>query len=138
MAAPPSHRHQSSLEGLIDFSTADLLFANEQQRAQAVSRFRRIVNYFEAAEKQGSSYDDGYNRLALIRLTFEYARSPESQDRLLGAFFRSLTLGMLEDSDGVDRNRDTVVASFRSLVFGFANFLMANFFLPRMSLPPAY
>lgn len=129
MAAPPSHRHQSSLEPL---------FENEQQRTQAVSRFCRIVEYFEAAEKQGNGYDDGYNRPALIRLTFEYPRSPDSQDRLLGTFFRSLALGMFEDSDGVDLACDHVVAGFRSHVLGFADFLMTNFFLPRVLLPLAY
>ena len=57
IAALSSHRHQSSLEGLIEFSIAEPLFANEQQRTQAVGRFLRIVNYFEAVEQQASSYD---------------------------------------------------------------------------------
>ncbi|KAK3935965.1 hypothetical protein QBC46DRAFT_396221 [Diplogelasinospora grovesii] len=127
--AAPSHRHQSSLEGLIDFSAAEPLFANEQQRTQAVGRFRRIVDYFEAAEQPASRYGDGYNRPALVRLTFEYARSQKSQDRFLGAFFRSLALGMLDD-DSVNLSDDSVVADFRSPLFGFAEFLMANFFLP--------
>ncbi|GAB1319485.1 hypothetical protein MFIFM68171_09695 [Madurella fahalii] len=125
--AAPSHRHQSSLEDVIDFSAAaQPLFANEQQRNRAVSRFRRIVNYFEDAQQPASRYGDGYNRPALVRLTFEYARSQESQDRFLGAFFRSLGLGMLDDS--VDH--DSELAGFRELLFGFADFLMANFFLP--------
>ncbi|KAH8754637.1 hypothetical protein F5883DRAFT_573340 [Diaporthe sp. PMI_573] len=127
--AAPSHRHQSSLEGLIDFSAAAPFFADEQQRTQAVGRFRRIVDYFEAAEQPAPRYGDGYNRPALVRLTFEYARSQTSQDRFLGAFFRSLALGMF-DNDNVDLSDESVVADFRSPLFGFAEFLMTNFFLP--------
>ncbi|KAH8763782.1 hypothetical protein F5883DRAFT_422871, partial [Diaporthe sp. PMI_573] len=121
-----------SLEGLIDFSAAATFFANEQQRTQAVGRFRRIVDYFEAAEQPAPRYGDGYNRPALVRLTFEYAHSQTSQDRFLGAFFRPLALGMLDD-DSVDLSDDSVVADSRSPLFGFAEFLMTNFFLPRIT-----
>ena len=131
--AAPSHRHQSSLEGLIDFSAAEPLFSNEQERAQAVGRFRRIVGHFEAVEQPSSKYGEGYNRPALVRLTFEYARSQESKDRFLGAFFRSLAIGMLDD-DNVNLSDNSAVADFREAVFGFAEFLVANFFLPRMSI----
>lgn len=131
--AAPSHRHQSSLEGLIDFSAAKPLFAHEQQRIQAVGRFHRIVDFSDAAEQPASRYGDGYNRPALVRLTFEYARSQKSKDRFLGAFFRSLAIGMLDD-DNVNLSDDSVIVDFRSPLFGFAEFLMANFFLPRISL----
>lgn len=116
---------------MIDFSAAAAQpsFANVQERAQAVGRFRRIVEYFEAAEPPASTRYPEYNRPALVRLTFEYARSPESQDMFLGAFFQSLALGMLDDS--VDLGDDSVVADFRPLLFGFADFLITNFFLPR-------
>ncbi|KAK0736708.1 hypothetical protein B0T21DRAFT_411856 [Apiosordaria backusii] len=117
------------MEGLIDFSAAEPLFANEQERAQAVGRFRRIVGHFEAVEQPASRYGEGFNRPALVRLTFEYARSQESKDRFLGAFFRSLAIGMLDD-DNVNLSDDSAVADFREAVFGFAEFLMANFFLP--------
>ncbi|KAK3384077.1 hypothetical protein B0T24DRAFT_72720 [Lasiosphaeria ovina] len=130
--AAPSHHYQSSLEGVIDFSAAQPLFANAQERTQAVGRFRRIVNYFEAAEQPAPRYSgcDKYNRPALIRLTFEYARSQESQDKFLKAFFQSLALGMLDDNDGIDLSDDRVVADFGSLLFGFADYLITNFFLP--------
>jgi len=132
--AAPSHRHQSSSEGIIDFSEAVPIFENDHQRAQAIDRFRRIVAHFENTEKQPASsrYGDGYNRPALIRLTFEYARSPESQDKFLKAFFQSLALGMLDDSDGIDLSDDANVASFRELVFSFADHLIYQFFLPCM------
>ncbi|KAK4170895.1 hypothetical protein QBC36DRAFT_369302 [Triangularia setosa] len=119
------HRHQSSLEGIIDFCKAGPIFENDQQRSQAVSKFHRIVAFYENTEQQPASsrYGDGYNRPALIRLTFEYARSPESQDKFLEAFFQSLALEMLDDNDGED-------ASVRELFFGFADYLVHHFFLP--------
>jgi len=135
----PSHRHQSSLEGLIDFTTTEPSFANEQERAQAVGRFRRIVGYFEAVEQPALRDGGGYNRPALVRYTFEYARSQESKDSFLRVFFRSLAIGMLDDDDNVNLSDDCVVADFREAVFGFAEFLMTNFFLPRMSISqPTY
>ena len=130
----PSHRHQSSLEDIIDFSETHPIFENGQQRAQAVGRFRRIVTYFES-EKTGkpqsaSRHIDGFNRPALLRLTFEYARSPESQEKFLKAFFPYLALGMLDSSDGFDLDDDDNVASLREPVFSFADQLIYHFFLP--------
>ncbi|KAK0651265.1 hypothetical protein B0T16DRAFT_453752 [Cercophora newfieldiana] len=136
--AGPSHRHQSSLEGILDFSEVDSIFENAQQRAQAISRFRRIIAYFENTTEpkppaSSSRFSEGYDRPALIRLTFDYVRSPESQDRVLKAFFKSLALGMLEDSDdndGIDLGDDSEVASLRTPVFAFADHLIYHFFLP--------
>ncbi|KAK3687440.1 hypothetical protein B0T22DRAFT_527268 [Podospora appendiculata] len=77
-----SHRHQSSLEGIIGLSEAAPIFENEEQRDQAIDRFRRIVAHFGNTEQQPASSRsyNGYNRPALVRLIFEYARSLESQD----------------------------------------------------------
>jgi hypothetical protein len=129
--AAPSHRHQSSLEGIIDLSEADPIFENEQQRALAIDRFRRIIAHFEKSEQQpASQYGDGYNRPALVRLTFEYALSSDSQDKVLKGFFQSLAIGMLDDS--IDLSDDREVTSLRELVFSFADHLIYHFFLPRM------
>jgi hypothetical protein len=136
--AAPAPRHQASLEGLIDFSAAAEPFANDEERAQAVGRFRRIVGYFEALEKPSSGYGDGYNRPALVRLTFEYARSQQSKDKFLMVFFQSLAIGLLDD-DNVDLADDSAVADLRDALFGLAEFLMTNFYLPRMPISqPAY
>ncbi|KAK3364164.1 hypothetical protein B0T25DRAFT_433638, partial [Lasiosphaeria hispida] len=81
MAAPG---HPSWLDG-IDFSLAQSLFANPRLRNQATNRFYHVVKHFEAREP--TRYHNNYNRPGLVRLTFEYARSPESQDRILSAFF---------------------------------------------------
>lgn len=122
-----SHRHQSHLDGIINFPPAPI-FSNDEQRAQATARFRRIVNHSEAVEPASRYNPLKYNRPALIRLTFEYARSAESRDRFLAAFFQSLALDILGHGDLSDEE----FADLREPLFGFAEFLMTNFFLPRM------
>jgi hypothetical protein len=122
MTAP---RHQSSLEGLIDFCMQQPTFADAAERARATARFQRIIGYLEEMDRPG----EPYNRPALVRLTFEYARSPESQDRFLAFFFRSLAIGMLDDDP--DDDDDETYADLCDLVFEVARFLMTNFFLPR-------
>ncbi|KAK3364156.1 hypothetical protein B0T25DRAFT_442834, partial [Lasiosphaeria hispida] len=120
--ATPAHR-PSSLDN-IDFSPAESLAANPPLRAQAVQRFHHVVYHFEAGEPARHSND--YNRPALVRLLFQYARSPASQNRFLAAFFQRLLLGM-GDADG-----DIVFDNgLRSLLFAFAEDLMNNFFIPR-------
>ncbi|KAK5656660.1 hypothetical protein OQA88_4640 [Cercophora sp. LCS_1] len=125
------HRHQVSLEGLIDFCAQGPLFANGHERARAAARFYHILNQFEAVEPNHSSQGPAnrrsrsYNRPALIRLTFEYARSAESQDMFLASFFRSLAIGMLDDADPPFPDPGLAEA-----FFGVAELLMANFFLP--------
>lgn len=116
MAAP---RHQSSLESLIDFVSQGPRFADTEERARAVARFYQVVSHFEATETSRP-----YNRAALIRLTFEYARSAESQDRFLAFFFQSLAIGPL---DGEVAYSDP---SLHEAFLGVARFLMNNFFLP--------
>ncbi|KAK3364068.1 hypothetical protein B0T25DRAFT_529208, partial [Lasiosphaeria hispida] len=114
----------SLLDG-IDFALTQPLFANPQLRTQAIHRFRCVVDHFQACEPPRFP-NKKYNRPALVRFTFEYARSPESQDRFLSAFFHRLRLGMA-DADG-DINLDD---NLHSLLFAFADDLMNNFFIPR-------
>ncbi|KAJ8132211.1 hypothetical protein O1611_g1407 [Lasiodiplodia mahajangana] len=59
---PPSsrHRHQSSLEGIIDFSTEPPL--GTEQHSVAKDRFNRIVDYFDT--------DDPSNRSPYHRSTY--------------------------------------------------------------------
>lgn len=69
-----------------------------------------------------------YNHLLLIRLTYEYARSEESQDRFLEAFFWfiGLPLDGEDDADIFCSEAKLYVA-----IFHFAEYLMDNFFPPR-------
>ena len=62
------------------------------QRSQAEQKFYRIIRHFEAAEGGTRGSNSGsssqYNRPLLIRFTYEYARSRESQ----GIFLRALSI----------------------------------------------
>jgi hypothetical protein len=119
---PPSplHRHQSSLEGIIDFSMEPTLGAD--QRAAARHKFHRIIDYFNT--DTGNPSDRGlYNRPQLIRFTYQYALSEQSRDNLLRAFFQAMTLSVNGDDD-------FDFEALRSNFFGFADYLLDNFFLP--------
>ncbi|TGJ83076.1 hypothetical protein E0Z10_g5688 [Xylaria hypoxylon] len=117
---PPSllHRHQSSLEGIIDFSTEPPL--GTKQRSVAKDRFNRIVDYFNTDDPSNRS---PYGRSQLIRFTYQYALSEQSQDNLLRAFFQAMTLS-LDDDDDFDFDE------LRPKFFSFADYLLDNFFLP--------
>ncbi|KAK5660689.1 hypothetical protein OQA88_12053 [Cercophora sp. LCS_1] len=101
------------------------LFANANERARAVARFYHIVNHFKSIET--SRPLKPYNRAALIHLTFEYARSAESQDRFLAFFFRSLAISMF-DGDVTCSDPDLGEA-----FLGVAELLMTNFLPLRAS-----
>lgn len=122
----PHHKHQSSLEGIIDFSSEPPLALGIRDRARR--RFYRIADHFDA--EGGNNANGGYDRSRLIRLTYDYARSPASQDNFLRAFFRSLELPLdREDDNDLDHLDERVRAAF----FGFADCLVDNFFLPSKS-----
>ncbi|KAK3364161.1 hypothetical protein B0T25DRAFT_59010 [Lasiosphaeria hispida] len=127
MAAPG---HPSLLDG-IDFSRAQSLSTNPQLRTQAINRFHHVVTHFEAGEP--TRYNNDYNRPALIRLTFQYARSPESQNRFLVAFFHRLLLGM------TDGHGDIILDNgLRSLLFAFAEDLLLSLFFPLLAAGNQY
>ena len=126
--AAPLDRHRSSLEDVLDFSAEPPL--PPDQRAQAEREFYNIVNHFEAIESRvpvATAVSRRYNRPVLIRLMFEYARSEESRDTFLRAFFQSMALPM----DGrVNLNDKAEEEDVGTILFNFADYLMDNFFLP--------
>ncbi|KAI1332186.1 hypothetical protein F5Y16DRAFT_358776 [Xylariaceae sp. FL0255] len=134
---PPLHRHQSSLEGLIDFSPAEGLSAT--QRAGAKRRFYRIINHFLPASEIENDDDDSsnnngarsltYSKPRLISLTYKYALSDGARDNFLRAFFQSIHLPVVRDGTA-DVDGDGDPDTFRSYVFDFADYLMDHFFLP--------
>ncbi|RYO88588.1 hypothetical protein DL763_005932 [Monosporascus cannonballus] len=117
--AAPHHRHQSSLEGIIDFSTKPSL--ETDQRIKAKNRFYSIVTHFDTAEN--NSNRSPYKRSQLIRYTYEYALSEASKNNFLLAFFQAMGLSI--DKDG-DSNFEEIGSAF----FDFADYLLDNFFLP--------
>ncbi|KAK3364005.1 hypothetical protein B0T25DRAFT_528957 [Lasiosphaeria hispida] len=108
-----AHHQSSSQEGIIDLvlaQPAQPVFANTQQRTEAINQFYHIVKDFEAAEPKPPGYNKkSYNRPALIRL----------------AFFQCLMLGMADGDGDINLNNDLC-----SLLFAFAEDLVHNFFLP--------
>lgn len=79
---------QSSLEGIIHFSTEQPLGASERTRAR--DTFYRIIEHVETANagRGGSSKGDEYNRALLVRLTYEHARSENPRIFTYGRFSR--------------------------------------------------
>lgn len=117
------HRHQSSLEGIIDFSTRPPLTA--AQRLSASRRFSQLVSHFDVPD----SSSKGYDRVKLIQLTYHYARSEESKDNFLRAFFESADLPIDGDED-IDLGDADRQAKLYDSLFNFAEYLFENFFLP--------
>lgn len=97
-----------------------------EQRARAKAKFYHIVDRFK---EQGTANKDKYNRALLLRYTFEYARSEESRDIFLQAFFQSLALSIDSESDldfADEEQEQQLLTSFSS----FADYLVDYFFLP--------
>lgn len=128
--APASalHRHQSSLESIIDFSAQPPL--EPDLRLSASRRFYEIVNHFDVS---GSGNNGEYDRINLVRLTYEYARSEESKGNFLRAFFQSAALPM-DGDEAIDLSDADLEAELRTSLFNFAEYLLDNFFLPCMVL----
>src|SRR5947208_1922750 len=75
----PHHRHQSSLEGVIDLSSPQPLEPDQRDRATRI--FNQIVAHFEPSQAE----DKGYKRVTLIRAAHEYTLN---RDNFLHCFFR--------------------------------------------------
>ncbi|RYC62467.1 hypothetical protein CHU98_g3738 [Xylaria longipes] len=132
----PHHRHQLSLEGIIHFSSEPPL--EPGQRAQAERKFYRIVDHCGALNTSKSgSRSNQYDRGLLVRLTYEYARSEESQDIFLRAFFQSIATSIDGETDAnVDNHK---LEDLRLALFRFADHLIDNFYLPCKAGPsPVY
>lgn len=122
----PLHRHRSSLEGVIDFSesTWRVLSADERDKAQTV--FYDIINHFEGPSN--STKDKPYDRIKLVRLTYEHSLSDDPRCPFLQEFFRFVNATI---DDCINFDDETRVDEIRSGLNSFADFLVDNFFLPR-------
>lgn len=123
--ASAHHRHQSSLEGVISFSSSPPL--DNDERVWATKRFYQIVEHYEKNEI--TTANGSYNRPKLIRLTYEYATSEKSKDSVLQAFFRAISLQM-NDTNDVDFSIKEEEELILTNLAGFADYLINNFFLP--------
>ncbi|KAH7187728.1 hypothetical protein DER44DRAFT_125956 [Fusarium oxysporum] len=86
-SSAPHHRHQSSLEGFIDFSTGASPSFNPDELDKGAGVLRRVIEHFEPL-----STEKPYNRPRLVRLTYEHARSDQSKSKFLHAFLRATSL----------------------------------------------
>ncbi|KAL8296217.1 hypothetical protein RB601_003597 [Gaeumannomyces tritici] len=137
--AKPLRRHRSSLEGTIILLAGTPAMLPENTRAKAEARLYHILNQLEevpaaapAAAAANQRPQQGYNRPALVRLTYEYTISDHSKSLFLSSFFESLALslaGNTTDPD-VDFGNPEVKAALGTSVDSFAEYLMNSFFLP--------
>lgn len=65
------HRHQASLESILDFSSPQSLL-NANELAQAGSIFNNLTNHCEPVQS-----NEPYKKVTLARLTYEHAESKE-------------------------------------------------------------
>ena len=117
---------------MIDFSKKPPL--SHTQYESATCRFRQLIDHFDGLPYNKQSGDE-YDRVKLVRFTFEYARSEESQGNFLQAFFEAA--GTLIDEDPIEDDDDfglgnaTQRAALQGSINNFADYLFDNFFLPR-------
>ncbi|EJT69103.1 hypothetical protein GGTG_13371 [Gaeumannomyces tritici R3-111a-1] len=134
--AKPLNRHRSSLEGTMILPAGTPALLPDDTRAQAKARLYHILENLEALAGAAAAANhrpqQGYNRPALVRLTYEYTISDQSKSLFLTSFFESLALpltGNVTDAD-VDFGNTEVAAGLGTSVDAFAEYLMNNFFSP--------
>ncbi|KAM5457548.1 hypothetical protein MaudCBS49596_000743 [Microsporum audouinii] len=126
--AAAHHRHQSSLEGVLDFSLPSSL--SPEELALARSTFGQLIDHCEPVQA-----DEPYKKATLVRLMHEQSRN---KDAFLHHFF--LYLGNECSPPGFSTGLDRFAAFDRSdadqrkaaesAVDRFAGYLFDNFFLP--------
>ncbi|CAK7214889.1 hypothetical protein SCUCBS95973_002290 [Sporothrix curviconia] len=127
LPSSPHHRHQTSLEEVIDTSAVQAPL-NEAERAAAQGAFQRIVQHFEQEDTYHAESRAVrltlYSKPQLVRYTYEFAQSVESKDIFLHSFFRALAL------DHAASNANLDFAEIAPLFSAFAEYLIDQFFLP--------
>lgn len=116
----PHHRHQTSLEGVIDASASSPQLSPEQ-RDQATRIFNAIIEALEPLQHSKGSY----KQITLVRLTYEYARSEASRDTFLRFFFQQTQIPTEKTDLDLIRSCD-----YGPQLSAFADTLVENFFLP--------
>ncbi|OAA63288.1 Ankyrin repeat-containing domain protein [Niveomyces insectorum RCEF 264] len=123
----PHHRHQTSLEQVIDMSTAQEPLGHVE-RTMARATFYHIVEHFEQPDPYNTASRATrhtlYSQPRLVRYTYEFARSAESQDIFLRSFFGAVGLDLTVDVANL--NFDELLPLFSA----FAEYLMDHFFFP--------
>jgi hypothetical protein len=129
-----SHRHQSSLERVLDFSESFLL--SPQQNETSNILFDSFIEHYGPER----AIQKGYKPAGLIRVTFDHILS---KDSFLMFFFTYLHEILVD----IDSNLDSALIYFKDFtswdaaaqrnvmdaIEEFADYLVTQFFLPRMS-----
>jgi hypothetical protein len=141
--AQSHHRHQASLESVIDFSNTTVSLS-KTERSQATLTFDRIINYSSSHEPPKLPGDAGreYGRAKLIKLIYDHAISDAGRDSILRYFLTCLVADSteLEEFPRVLSNLidfdDWSVSKKVSIVErvqDFADHIVDGFFIPRGS-----
>ena len=117
----PHHRHQTSLEGVIDV-LAPTQQLSPEQRDQATHNFNALIEACEPLQPNNGSY----KQITLVRLTYKYARSEISRDNFLHFFFKHTKIPSEVSKWKLVCNYDHIPQ-----LIAFADTLVENFFLPR-------
>jgi hypothetical protein len=141
--AQPLHRHQASLESVIDPSATPPLSPDE--RTQALSIFQHIIKHFNSYELLTTLIPKRkYERGKLLKLVYDYAISDHGRDNILRYFLTTMTTlseeipyteqnfsrvlaGLADFKDRSALEKDKIVQRVQEL----ADHLIDGFFLPR-------
>jgi hypothetical protein len=126
MASESLQQHRRFLAAVLNASREPL---EAEEKALAKAKFYRIIDRYSKRKRDRSKY----TRHLLIRYTYEYALSEESQIHFLQTFFQALELTI--DGEGRVNLGDKEQANELWLkISAFADFLVDNFYLPRATL----
>ena len=134
--ASPHHRHQSSLEGVLDFSSPQPLEPDQRNRATDI--FNQIVAQYESSQIN----DKGYKRITLLRVAHD---SVISRDNFLSCFFLFVEKELRQVEDVSELSLSQALSRYANLdswsrqqreeletsLATFSDYLVDNFFLPR-------
>ncbi|OAA67310.1 hypothetical protein SPI_01886 [Niveomyces insectorum RCEF 264] len=117
-----THRHQSSLEGVLDFSDTPVVFGDAASRQHAEALFASLLARLEADGDETLSTD--FRPVVMIRVMHQVSLSQLSKDLFLRHFFESIGVDMAADLASIN------IDNARSGLVDFAQFLNTNFFGP--------
>jgi hypothetical protein len=134
--ALPHHRHQSSLEGVLDFSPPQPLEPDQRNRATDI--FNQIVAQYEPSQTDGK----GFKRITLLRVTHD---SAISKDNFLICFFLFVEQELRQREDVSELNLSQALSRYINLdswsrqqrkeleisLTAFSDYLVDSFFLSR-------
>lgn len=123
MTSEALQQHQRFLAAVLNTSHEPL---DAEEKAQARVKFYRIIYRYSKRKRDRSKY----KRHLLIRYTYEYALSEESQIHFLQTFYQALELSI--DGEGrINLDDKEQAAQLWLKISAFADFLVDNFYLPR-------